>query len=115
MNKPKNKLIQITKNKLTQTTKLITTLTIILITTSCATTKQSNKIALKMLENNNVILMELKKERNDPEIRKKIKSDKQLTESERRLRIALQAVIESNNSLKKRFKKRKKEGSNNAK
>ena len=119
-NNHKNKLniskeTKLKKNNKQTTQKLKTTalIAITLMITSCATTNQSNKIALRIIKNNNVILKEIKKERNDPKLINKVKSDLTLLTAERRLMMALDAIIESNDSLKKRFPKKSKKEKRN--
>ncbi|MBT4761074.1 MAG: hypothetical protein HOO06_05190 [Bdellovibrionaceae bacterium] len=110
---PQNKLnihkeqkMKKTKLKLIQKIKITTLLTITLTITSCATTNRPNKIALRMIKNNNVILKEIKRERSEPKLQKVIKTDEKLLTAEKRLLMALTAIIESNDSLKKRFIKK---------
>ncbi|MFT6632824.1 MAG: hypothetical protein ACJAS4_002789 [Bacteriovoracaceae bacterium] len=94
----------------TKPTKLKTALliTIIAINTGCATNNPHKKVALKIIKNNNVILKEIKKERKEKVIKPHINKTPELKKAERRLTIAINAVINSNNSLKREFTKNNK-------
>ena len=68
------------------------------------------KKLLKIVKNNNVILKQIKKERSSKTISPIIKDSPELLRAEKRLLTAINAIIESNDSLKKEFKtKNKKE------
>ncbi len=93
-------------NKTTTKLTKITIIAITLIITSCSTTNKSNKIALKMIENNNVILTQIKKERSALKFKHKLVYNIEMYKAERRLITALIAIKKSNDSLKKQFTKR---------
>lgn len=84
--------------------KLILLLTITAITTGCATNNRHKKIALKIIKNNNAILKEIKKERSRNSIKSLIKKSPKLANAEKRLMMAINAVIESNETVKTEFK-----------
>lgn len=86
--------------------KLTILLTIIAITTGCATNNRHKKIALKIIKNNNTILREIKKERSRKSIKPLIKKSPKLANAEKRLMMAINAVIESNETVKNEFKKK---------
>lgn len=88
--------------------KLALLLTIIAMTSSCATNNRHKKIALKIIQNNNTILKEIKKERSRDSIRPLIRKSPRLANAEKRLMMAINAVIESNETVKTEFKTRKK-------
>ena len=96
------------QNKITKTTKqkIGLLVTIITITTSCATNNNHKKLALKIIKNNNVILKEIKKERKEKPVRPNVNKSRALIKAERRLITAINAVIISNNTLKKEFTKK---------
>ena len=83
-------------------------ITITAITTSCATNNPHKKVALKIIKNNNVILKEIQKERKEKAIAPYIKDSPKLSKAERRLMSAINAVIKSNDSLKREFTKNNK-------
>ncbi|MDP7320961.1 MAG: hypothetical protein QF441_10155 [Bacteriovoracaceae bacterium] len=84
--------------------KIIILLTITAMTTGCATNNRHKKIALKIIKNNNAILKEIKKERSRDSIRPLIKNSPKLANAERRLMMAINAVIKSNETVKTEFK-----------
>ena len=84
--------------------KLTLLLAIIAITTGCATNNRHKKIALKIIKNNNAILKEIKKERSRDSIKPLIKKSPKLANAEKRLMMAINAVIESNETVKTEFK-----------
>ena len=84
--------------------KIIILLTITAMTTGCATNNRHKKIALKIIKNNNAILKEIKKERSRDSIRPSIKNSPKLANAERRLMMAINAVIKSNETVKTEFK-----------
>lgn len=86
--------------------KLALILTITAITTGCATNNRHKKIALKIIKNNNAILKEIKKERSRDSIKPLIKKSPKLAKAEKRLMMAINAVIESNETVKTEFKTR---------
>ena len=81
--------------------KIIILLTITAMTTGCATNNRHKKIALKII---NAILKEIKKERSRDSIRPLIKNSPKLANAERRLMMAINAVIKSNETVKTEFK-----------
>tara|TARA_Y100000296_G_scaffold57566_1_gene66069 strand:- start:686 stop:1090 length:405 start_codon:yes stop_codon:yes gene_type:complete len=81
-------------------------LTITAITTGCATNNRHKKTALKIIKNNNAILKEIKKERSRDTIKPLIKKSPKLANAEKRLMMAINAVIESNETVKTEFKTR---------
>lgn len=101
------KMKQNEKTKLTKL-KLGLLITMTAITTSCATSNPHKKVALKIIKNNNVILEEIQKERKEKTIAPYIKDSPKLSQAERRLMSAINAVIKSNNSLKSEFTKNNK-------
>ena len=103
---------QIRKMKYTKQ-KIVTIITIIAMTTSCATNNRHKKIALKIIQNNNTILNEIKQERSRESITPLIKQSPELANAEKRLMMAINAVIESNETVKSEFQtKQKKEVEN---
>ena len=84
--------------------KIIILLTITAMTTGCATNNRHKKIALKIIKNNNAILKEIKKERSRNSIKSLIKKSPKLANAEKRLMMAINAVIESNETVKTEFK-----------
>jgi hypothetical protein len=97
------------KLKLTKL-KLAILLTITTINISCATKNPHRKIALRIIKNNNMILKEIKKERIKIKITPNINNSPKLLNAEVRLITAINAVIRSNESLKKEFQKNNKKG-----
>tara|TARA_Y100001935_G_C17310344_1_gene515490 strand:+ start:859 stop:1245 length:387 start_codon:yes stop_codon:yes gene_type:complete len=98
------------QTKKTKATKLKLTILIamISITTGCATNSRHKRLALTIVKNNNVILKQIKKERSSKTISPIIKDSPELLRAEKRLLTAINAVIESNDSLKKEFKNKNK-------
>jgi DNA-directed RNA polymerase subunit L len=94
---------QIKRSKATKT-KLTILIAIISMTTGCATSSRHKRLALKIVKNNNVILKQIKHERSNEKIKPLIKESPELFDAEKRLLTAINAVIESNESLKKEFK-----------
>ena len=83
--------------------KLASLLTLTLFITNCSTHTRHKRLALKLIKNNNVILNQVKEERETKLDQSIIKIDPALNEAEKRLMIALKAVINSNKSLEKEF------------
>lgn len=106
LNHTKENKMTKTHNKTTPKLKKIILLTTALMITSCSTTNTSNKVALKLIENNNVIINQIKKERSNPKFKHNIIYNYEFYKAERRLMLALIAITKSNNSLKKQFTKR---------
>lgn len=105
--KKDKKMKQNEKTKLTKL-KLGLLIAMTAITTSCATNNPHKKVALKIIKNNNVILKEIQKERKEKTIAPYIKGSPKLSKAEGRLMSAINAVIKSNNSLKREFTKNNK-------
>lgn len=93
---------QIKQTKATKT-KLTILIAIISMTTGCATSSRHKRLALKLVKNNNVILKQIKHERSSEKIKPLIKESPELLDAEKRLLTAINAVIDSNESLKKEF------------
>lgn len=93
---------QIKQTKATKT-KLTILIAIISMTTGCATSSRHKRLALKIVKNNNVILKQIKQERSSEKIKPLIKESSELLDAEKRLLTAINAVIDSNESLKKEF------------
>lgn len=83
--------------------KIISITIITTMISSCASKNSHKEYALKIIENNNAILQEIKRDR----IKLKkggIQQDKRdLKQNEKRLIMALNSVIKANESLKKEF------------
>lgn len=103
---------QIKQTKATKT-KIAILITIISMTTGCATSSRHKRLALKIVKNNNVILKQIKHERSNEKIKSLIKESPELLIAEKRLLTAINAVIESNDSLKKEFKTQTKKETKN--
>ena len=112
----KDKNMRQTKKTKATKLKIAILITMISITTGCATNSRHKRLALKLVKNNNVILKQIKKERSSKKISPIIKDSPELLNAEKRLLTAINAVIDSNESLKKEFKRKtKKEVTNERK